>query len=77
MKLETTIPMAAREAEAIAKALGGDKDSKRSRTSLSANDDGLFVNIEAEDPVAMRAAINSNLRLINSCLKTIKVIKNA
>jgi tRNA threonylcarbamoyladenosine modification (KEOPS) complex Pcc1 subunit len=77
MNLDTIIPMNNTEANAIINALRDDKDSKRSRTTFSLANEGLQVHINADDSVAMRAAINSNLRLINSCLKSIKVIQNA
>ncbi len=77
MRLDAMIPMEQKEADAIARAISCDRDSKRSRTSFSPCEEGLNINIEADDAVAMRAAINSHLRLVDSCLKTIKVIQNA
>lgn len=77
MRLEADLPMGPREAKAIASTLAGDRDSKRSHTKVLAGKSSLRVEIDADDAVAMRAAINSQLRLIDSCLKCLGVTKHA
>ena len=41
-----------------------EEDYQRTKTSLSLNDDILILNIEANDIISMRAALNGWLRLI-------------
>ena len=45
-------------------------DMPRTKISVEREDDGLVVNIEAEDASSLRAALNSYLRWINLAMET-------
>ena len=46
-----------------------DIPSKRTSVSMALTEDGLNLMIKASDPVALRAALNSFLRFIDSILE--------
>jgi len=48
-----------------------DIPSKRTSVSMRLIDEGLSMRIRASDPVALRAALNSFLRFIDSILETL------
>ncbi|NLE04152.1 MAG: hypothetical protein GX638_05025 [Crenarchaeota archaeon] len=48
--------------------------SPRSKVNLSQNDQFLLLNINAQDTIALRAALNSYLRWINSTLNILEII---
>ena len=48
-----------------------DIPSKRTSVSMALSEDGLNLMIKASDPVALRAALNSFLRFIDSILETL------
>ena len=48
-----------------------DIPSKRTSVSMTLTEDGLNLMIKASDPVALRAALNSFLRFIDSILETL------
>ena len=48
----------------------------RSRTSLLQEADFLVLNVEAEDSVALRAALNAYLRWINSMMEVFDVVES-
>lgn len=80
MKAKATIrlPMKSeRHLEALIKALTPEVQKQigtRSKVALSTEELTLIVNIEAEDTVALRAALNSYLRWVNSTLNVLEAI---
>lgn len=48
----------------------------RSKTSLKKNDEFLILTVEAKDTIAMRAALNSYLRWVNSAINILHVLEN-
>jgi tRNA threonylcarbamoyladenosine modification (KEOPS) complex Pcc1 subunit len=46
----------------------------RSKVSLKAEGQGLVLNVEAEDTVALRAALNAYLRWISSTLNVLETV---
>lgn len=64
--LRAVIRMDGAAAQAAAESIGPEsgRELPRTRTEVSASEDGLTVRIEAEDSSAMRAAINSYLECI-------------
>jgi len=62
----------ARKAAAVAKALAADSKSKRGQTSFSTKGSKLVIGISCEDSAAMRAALNSSLRVADACLSVIR-----
>ena len=69
MKLEIEISTtSARKAMAVAAALGADAKPKRGSVKFKAVKNKLLMEIETNDKVAMRAAVNSNLRVADACL---------
>lgn len=46
----------------------------RSRVTLERNSLFLFLNVDAQDTVALRAALNAYLRWINSALKVLDFV---
>ncbi len=66
-----------RHLEALIKALTPEVQKQigtRSKVALSTEELTLIVNIEAEDTVALRAALNSYLRWVNSTLNVLEAI---
>jgi tRNA threonylcarbamoyladenosine modification (KEOPS) complex Pcc1 subunit len=47
----------------------------RSKAHLEREDKFLFLKVEAEDTVALRAALNAYLRWINAVLGTLEILK--
>ena len=64
----------ARMAKSLVKALASDKKPKRSKVFVKSSGKHLLLSINSEDKAALRSALNTNLRLIDSCLKTNEVI---
>ncbi len=46
----------------------------RSKVAMAANGLSLILNVEAEDTVALRAALNAYLRWVNSMLKVLEKV---
>ncbi len=73
MKLEIAIDTGeAKKAKAVAKALAADAKPKRGTVKFATNCGKLLMDIECNDNVAMRAAINSNLRTADACLSVLR-----
>jgi KEOPS complex subunit Pcc1 len=51
--------------------------TRRSRVALAKEDDFLVLTVEARDTVALRAALNSYLRWINSITSVLEVLENS
>jgi len=49
--------------------------TRRSRATLATEDGFLVLNVEARDTVALRAALNSYLRWINSITSVLEVLE--
>jgi tRNA threonylcarbamoyladenosine modification (KEOPS) complex Pcc1 subunit len=67
-----------RKLESIRKAISPEATSKGKcllRTSLKKNENlaHLLLDFEASDLISLRASVNTNLRLLNSALKTLEV----
>jgi len=60
-----------RKAEAVAQALAADSRPRRGQTSFSRKGSKLVIGISCEDSAAMRAALNSSLRVAEACLSVI------
>ncbi len=60
-----------KKAEAVVGALYQKRKEKRSEVKIKNNGEKIIMEVKAQDSVAMRAVINTNLRLIDSCLKVI------
>jgi KEOPS complex subunit Pcc1 len=66
-----------KQVEALMKALTPEVQKQigtRSKVALSTEEATLIVNVEAEDTVALRAALNSYLRWVNSALNVLEAI---
>ena len=61
----------AREAEAVEAALREDAKPKRGSVKFSTIGSKLLMEINTDDKVAMRAAVNSNLRVADACLSVL------
>jgi len=48
----------------------------RSKTSLEKNGKSLILSVEARDTVALRAALNSYLRWVNSTISVLQALEN-
>ncbi len=48
----------------------------RAKTKLTREDGHLILNVEAEDTVALRAALNAYLRWINSAVNVLEAMEN-
>jgi KEOPS complex subunit Pcc1 len=48
----------------------------RSKTSLEKSGKFLILSVEARDTVALRAALNSYLRWVNSTISVLQVLEN-
>ena len=55
----------------------GKVSTSRSRASLEMEDYFLILKVEAEDTVALRAALNAYLRWINSAMNVLDVLENS
>ncbi|MDH5787737.1 MAG: KEOPS complex subunit Pcc1 [Candidatus Bathyarchaeota archaeon] len=65
--------------EIVSRALKPEVDkltTMRSKTSLEKKGNSLVLKIEARDTVALRAALNSYLRWINSIMNALKVLES-
>ncbi len=51
-------------------------EEKRSRAKIYLTPESLVVEIEADDLVALRASLNSHLRLLRACIETLEVMEN-
>jgi tRNA threonylcarbamoyladenosine modification (KEOPS) complex Pcc1 subunit len=50
--------------------------SSRTHVTLTTEEDCLLLNVEADDTVALRAALNSYLRWVNSLINVVEVLDN-
>ncbi len=74
MRLEVRVDTGdARKAKAVAFALADDARPKRGSAKFAAKGTKLCISIEAHDNVAMRAAVNSSLRIADACLSVLGV----
>ena len=72
MKLEIEISTThSKKAKAVAAALGADAKPKRGSVKFKAVGSKLLMEIESNDKVAMRAAVNSSLRVADACLSVL------
>ena len=63
-----------RKATAVYVALNADKRvSERSKMECRVDGGSLFMSIDATDAVALRSALNGQLRVIDSCLSCLDV----
>lgn len=51
-------------------------EDSRSRAKIYLTGDKLLIQIDAEDLTALRASVNSHLRIIRACIETLEVIGN-
>jgi tRNA threonylcarbamoyladenosine modification (KEOPS) complex Pcc1 subunit len=51
--------------------------NRRTKTSLTADDNFLVLSVEAEDTVALRAALNAYLRWIGSTINVMELLEKA
>ena len=72
MKLEIEITTASNAmAKAVAAALAADARPKRGSAGFKAKGSKLLMEIKTNDKVAMRAAVNSSLRVADACLSVL------
>ena len=64
------IALQEKKARALAVALGPRK-GRRSTVDVKSKDDSLVISVSSLDASAMRAALNSYLRMLDACLKII------
>ncbi|MBN3037284.1 MAG: hypothetical protein JW834_02460 [Candidatus Diapherotrites archaeon] len=57
--------------QALANALNADRRAKRGDVRTAADGGSLRLDISADDSVAMRAALQANLRLIDCVIKSL------
>uniref|UniRef100_A0A7C3YN02 KEOPS complex Pcc1-like subunit n=1 Tax=Geoglobus ahangari TaxID=113653 RepID=A0A7C3YN02_9EURY len=62
--------------EIIEKVFVDESEESRSKAKIYLTQNKLVIEIEAKDFNALRASINSYLRLIRVCVETLEVIKN-
>ena len=73
MKLEIEIATGeAAKAKAVLKALVSDAKPKRGSAKFSTSGDKLLMKLEANDKIAMRASVNSSLRIADACLSILR-----
>lgn len=70
------IELPEKKAGILSKTLEQEKPLKRSKINISSEKNKLNINIQSKDLTALRAGINPNLRLLDSCLKCLEVIDN-
>ncbi|MCF8885328.1 MAG: KEOPS complex subunit Pcc1 [Nitrososphaerota archaeon] len=78
-RVEVSIRIPIPERELILKSIileTRDIPSKRTHVSLQSRGEELVLSIEAQDLVALRAALNSFLRFIDSVYRSIKVVSS-
>ncbi|AIY90089.1 KEOPS complex subunit Pcc1 [Geoglobus acetivorans] len=51
-------------------------EDRRSRAKVYLTDEKFVIEIIADDLIALRASVNSYLRLIRACIGTLEVIEN-
>lgn len=62
-----------KKARAVAQALAEDAKPKRGKVKFTGKGTRLVLDFDCEDKVALRAAVNSSLRLTDACLSIIQV----
>ncbi len=62
--------------EIVSKIFVDEADEKRSRAKIYLTSESLVVEIEADDLVALRASLNSHLRLLRACVESLEVMEN-
>lgn len=78
-KVEVSIRIPTPERELILKSIipeTRDIPSRRTHVTLKSRGEELVLSIEAQDLIALRAALNSFLRFIDSVYRSIKVISS-
>ncbi len=73
-KFDFEIELPEKKARILSNTLEQEKALKRSKINISSQETKLNINIQSEDLTALRAGINPNLRLLDSCLKCLEVI---
>ncbi len=73
-KFDFEIELPEKKARILSNTLEQEKALKRSKINISSQGTKLNINIQSEDLTALRAGINPNLRLLDSCLKCLEVI---
>ena len=69
-----------KELEALVRALEPELNRQiavRSKTSISKESGALVLDVEAEDTVALRAALNSYLRWIDSVMNVLRAVEKS
>lgn len=61
-----------KKAKAVMKSLAADSKPKRGSVKFATKGSKLSMDIKCDDKVAMRAAVNSNLRVADACLSVIR-----
>ena len=73
MKLEIEIDTGeTAKANAVAKALAADAKPKRGTAFFSNQGSKLLMKLEANDKIALRASLNSSLRVADACLSILR-----
>ncbi len=66
------------EASVLCKAVAPEAESlpsQRASVRIRAAEEGLILEIEAKDLIALRAAVNSFLRFLSATMSTLKIIR--
>jgi len=64
------------DVEIIGKVFVDETEESRSKAKIYLTQNKLVIEIEAKDFNALRASVNSYLRLIRVCVETLEVVRN-
>lgn len=62
--------------EVISKTFVDEVEERRSRAKIYLTPESLVVEIDADDLAALRASVNSYLRLLRACVETLEVMED-